>query len=154
MFDSKVKDLLNEDVKYIVVIKDIYSWLISIQSWAKKCQWDTVKDEIVNDIFIDDYISFYNKWLQFKRESDNIIFIRYGDLLRDNVGPTLSIFLQKEYILRKLQSKVPQSTKFTKIEYYLNKEYMKKYTESDLKQIESKLKGSSVSTFLNLMTRK
>ena len=43
--------------KYIVIYKDIFSWLPSISVWAKNCKWE--KSDKMD--FIEDYLNFIDK---------------------------------------------------------------------------------------------
>lgn len=68
---------INESLDAILVLsKDPYSWLLSYQKWAKKCNWPQQPYH-----YIDEYVMFYDKWNRFRKEDDRIHLIRYHDLL-------------------------------------------------------------------------
>jgi hypothetical protein len=137
---DKLLDNNENSNKYIVIYKDIFSWLPSISEWAKKCNW---KNSDKMD-FIDDYLNFIDKWNTIKNE--RVLLISYNEYLdlvvntNNNVIKKLEDFLEikneKELVI---PTKVPQSKEFTvnKINYYKNKEYMDFYTENELKMIQS-----------------
>ena len=63
--------------KYIVIFKNIYSWLFSIESWAKQRKWK-VTDKME---YIDQHIKQLNKWNQIKNE--RVLLIFYEDFLKN-----------------------------------------------------------------------
>lgn len=121
--------------KYIVIFKDIFSWLPSISQWAKSCKWKS-NDKMD---FVEDYLNFIDKWEKIK--NDRVLFINYNEYLdlinntNDNIIKKIEYFLdtknEKELII---PNKVPQSKEFTidKMNYYNNKEYMNFYTENEI----------------------
>lgn len=125
--------------KYIIVYKNIFSWLLSIEKWAKNNKWITnSKME-----FIEDYLNFIKKWYSIK--NDRVIFIDYEDFLNisdDNnlLVNKLSVFFNKwpKKITRSF-NKVNCSKKFTtsKKEYYINNEYMNLYTKKEVDKIKN-----------------
>lgn len=121
--------------KYIVIFKDIFSWLPSISQWAKSCKWKS-NDKMD---FVEDYLNFIDKWKKIK--NDRVLFINYNEYLdlinntNDNIIKKIEYFLdtknEKELII---PNKVPQSKEFTidKMNYYKNKEYMNFYRENEI----------------------
>lgn len=62
---------LNHANRYIIVYKNIFSWLPSIEKWANKSKWKTnSKME-----FVEDYLNFIKKWYSIK--TDRVFFIEY-----------------------------------------------------------------------------
>lgn len=130
----------NQTNKYIIVYKNIFSWLPSIEKWAKRCKWKTnTKME-----FIEDYLHFIKKWYSIR--NDRVIFIDYEDFLNisenNSLINKLSLFLNKT-TLKIISSfdKVNQSEKFTnnKKEYYMNKEYINLYSKEELNIIKNNI---------------
>jgi len=62
--------------KIIVLEKDIYQWYDSIVNWAKKCNWNFIEKDFIEE-FVKDHFHFYSF---FKNEKD-IIYLKYEDLL-------------------------------------------------------------------------
>ena len=83
---------LNHTNRYIIVYKNIFSWLPSIEKWARGCKWKTnSKME-----FVEDYLNFIKKWCSIKNY--RVFFIKYEDFLNmsDSLVNKLSIFLNKK----------------------------------------------------------
>ena len=132
---------LNHTNRYIIVYKNIFSWLPSIEKWAKLCKWKTnSKME-----FVEDYLNFINKWHSIN--NDRIFFIKYEDFLNipddnNSLVKKLSVFLDKKQNINTYTfEKVNCSKKFTtcKKKYYINREYMKLYSEKELNKIKNNL---------------
>jgi len=128
---------------YLVISKDPYSWLLSYKSWAKKCNWPKVSHH-----YIDEYNLFYGKWLEFSRQSERVLFVRYIDLLK-NPDEELSRLESKMDLKKNLLSsimtsairKVAQSGSFSndRLNYYLNEEYLDEYSKEELDLLNSHL---------------
>ncbi|MDH3980930.1 MAG: hypothetical protein OEU91_10525 [Gammaproteobacteria bacterium] len=134
---------------YLVISKDPYSWLLSYNNWAKKCNWPDVSHH-----YIEEYNLFYGKWLEFSRQTEKIIFIRYVDLLQ-NANEELSR-LEAKIDLRKgifsqfrsnVIGKVSQTRKFSndRRSYYLSEKYLDRYNKGELQKINSLLDSRVVS---------
>lgn len=134
---DKLLENENNDNKYILIYKDIYSWLLSIENWAKKCKWITNKKEL----FIKDYLEYINKWNKIK--NNRVLTINYFDFLKyaenknSNFISNINSFLGNEINNSKIPDKVMCSNKFNKNrrDYYLKKEYLKLYSENEINQI-------------------
>ena len=146
--DNKLGDTRNSN-KYIVIYKDIYSWLPSIKKWALKCKW--AKKQTTD--FIDDYFEFIDKWNSLANE--RVLLINYDDYLNLTIGKENNDLINRVELFLKVTKKLPKlifpnevilSEKFSpkRLEYYTNKEYMKSYTEDEIKLIEERLKTRSV----------
>lgn len=130
---------LNQTNRYIIVYKNIFSWLPSIEKWAKECKWKT-NSKIE---FIEDYLNFINKWNSIK--NDRVFFIKYEDFLNisDNnrsLVNKLSVFLNKKPIkIIYSFNKVNCSKEFTlnRKKYYINHEYMNLYTKEEIDKIKN-----------------
>jgi len=126
--------------RYIVVYKNIFSWLPSIEKWAKKCKWKTnSKME-----FVEDYLNFIQKWYSIKNE--RVFFINHEDYLNLSVDNSpvdkLAIFLGKNPKKIKYSfDKVNHSEKFTasRKKYYINHEYMNLFSEEEVDKIKQNL---------------
>ena len=132
---------LNHTNRYIIVYKNIFSWLPSIEKWAKRCKWKTnSKME-----FVEDYLNFIKKWCSIK--NDRVFFIKYEDYLNmsyvnNSLVNKLSVFLnkkQKNFIYS--FEEVNCSDKFTisQKKYYINHEYMSLYSKEELEKIKNNL---------------
>ena len=123
--------------RYIIVYKNIFSWLPSIEKWAKNCKWETnSKMEFVND-----YLNFMKKWYSIR--NNRVIFIKYEDFLtisneNNALRNKLSVFFNHNLTsIEPPSNKVRWSDKFTNVQksYYLNHEYMSLYSKEDLDKI-------------------
>ena len=110
---------------YIILSKDPYSWLVSYEKWARKCNWPEVRHH-----YLLEYNLFYGKWLEFAGQTDKIIFVRYVDLLKELSNELIRIEALSGikrlpfFIFRKQKiSKVPLSSEFTEARrnYYIKK---------------------------------
>lgn len=134
---------------YIVVSKDPYSWLLSYDNWAKKCNWPAVSHH-----YILEYNLFYGKWLEFSQQSDKIIFIRYFDLLQDT-DEVLNCLASKVGLKKRVLSpfmsstisQVPKSTRFSnaRLNFYLKEKYLKSYNKHELQEVNYLLDPTVVS---------
>ena len=130
---------LNQTNKYIIVYKNIFSWLPSIEKWAKGCKWKTnSKME-----FVEDYLNFIKKWYSLR--NDRVFFIKYEDFLNisddnNSLVNKLSVFLNKKP-KKNIYSfdKVNCSKQFTtsRKRYYINHEYMSLYPKEELDKIKN-----------------
>tara|TARA_Y100000816_G_scaffold79655_1_gene54396 strand:+ start:2884 stop:3525 length:642 start_codon:yes stop_codon:yes gene_type:complete len=140
---NKLDYLLGDETnsnKYIIVYKDIFEWLPSINEWANKCNWVT-KEKMD---FVNDYKEYMKKWEQIKNE--RVLFISYTEYLNliVNNDNKLSKKIEEFLNCKKNDSfifskKVGCSDVFTikKIDYYINKRYMDLYTNEEIKLINA-----------------
>jgi hypothetical protein len=136
---------------YLIISKDPYSWYLSYRSWADECNWPNVTHH-----YIEEYNQFYKTFMEFSSQSDKFLFVRYIDLIEDT-GAVLDALENRMELKRKLLSrlklkksgKVSQSNAFSesKRTYYLNQEYLKKYSAEDLR-IVNELLDPEVISFL------
>lgn len=139
-FESHVRRLTGkDDLRYVVIMKEPYSWYISYCGEARKSRWPTLVRKGISQHYMIEYTLFYKKWLEFHKESpEKIMLIRYEDLLKDFTG-TLDR-LRDQFGLEKINqeyqniSKVNKSKAFSlkRLDYYLNKQYYDLFTEEDL----------------------
>lgn len=153
-FEKQLKDIPDY---CIVISKDPYSWLLSYEKWALICNWGKV-----NHHYIEEYNLFYGKWLELSSQTDKIVFVRYIDLLRDlrnelrrlkkMMGLRMKIsglFATSRYNL------VPVSEAFTQehFNYYLKEQYLSKYSQERLNEVNSHL-DHNVMTGLGYVVRR
>lgn len=127
----------------VVISKDPYSWLLSYEKWAQRCNWAPVCHH-----YIEEYNLFYAKWLEFAKQTDKIVFIRYIDLLYD-IKQELKRLEKLMRLKRKLSAffaeprykLVPQSEEFTQdcLDYYLEQQYFAKYSKERLEEVNGHL---------------
>lgn len=124
---------------YLVISKDPYSWLLSYNNWAEKCNWPDVPHN-----YIIEYNLFYSKWLEFSQQTERIIFCRYIDLLKDadeELNRLQSkMDLREKFLYSLIKSplnEVAQSNRFSsdRRKYYLSEKYLEDYNKSDLHEI-------------------
>lgn len=124
---------------YLIISKDPYSWFLSYTEWARKCDWPTVSFH-----YILEYNLFYGKWLEFSRQTERILFVKYIDLLRDPDQELkrleLKMHLKKKFFSLLRSStvfKVPQSKEFSidRRSYYVSKQYLHNYTREGLQEL-------------------
>jgi hypothetical protein len=132
----------NHTNKYIIVYKDIFSWLPSICKWARSNKWVyTEKKDFIND-----YLYFLKKW--YKIRNNRVLFISYEEYLNFYLNKNQSFVtklnkffkVHKDHNdIQKFYDKVTCSPSFdkTKLLYYIDKEYMKKYTEHEIHKIKN-----------------
>lgn len=125
----------------IIVSKDPYSWFLSYNKWAKKCNWPPHSYN-----YIEEYNEFYGKWLDFRSQDPRILFVKYLDILI-NTQDILKL-LESKYNLelrfaRRLLGrkftlqKVSQSKQFSaqRMFYYQKKRYLRDLNPKDLDSI-------------------
>ncbi len=141
---------------YLILSKDPYSWYLSYQSWAENCNWPNVTHH-----YIEEYNLFYKTFIDFSSQSEKFLFIRYVDLLKDTDAVLNAIEnklgLKKKLISRfriRIPEEVPMSGEFlkSKRDYYLNAEYLRKYSSEDI-QILNELLDPQVMSFLGYELR-
>ena len=153
--DFKKSWELNTEINGVIVIsKDPYSWLLSYEKWAKKCNWPTPSYQ-----YIEEYNLFLDKWRVFAQQSNEILFIRYIDLL---VQPEIELTkIEDKFSLKKrwktrrnglktALDKVKVSEKFSKEkkEFYTKKKYLNNYNKTKLENTNYFL-DENLMSFLN-----
>jgi hypothetical protein len=131
--EKAVEDV--QDVAYVIISKDPYSWHLSYTRWGIKNNWSPSPHP-----YILEYNAFYRKWLEFAAESDRITFVKYIDLLK---SPEQVLGqLQRQFGFaptRKMEAsvrikKVPMSRRFSKkrLEYYTREKYLEEFSGPEL----------------------
>lgn len=128
---------------YVIISKDPYSWYLSYLNWAKKFNWPDVSHN-----YIEEYNLFYGKFIEFSKQSDKFVFVKYIDLVKD-ANAVLNQLEEKMNLKRNFISRffrrqpkhVAQSSRFTeeRRSYYLDEKYLKEYSEEDLQLLNSLL---------------
>lgn len=130
----------NHKYKYIIVYKNIFSWLPSIFKWGKKCKW--MKKNKMN--YLDDYLEFFNKWNEIK--NNRVLFINYDEYLdlKTKKNKILQYKIESFFNLKTKKNLIfPQKVNCSKIFlknkelYYINKEYMKLYSNNEILLIKN-----------------
>jgi hypothetical protein len=127
--------------KYVIIYKDIFTWLPSIEQWSKKCKW---KSSYKMD-FVDDYLNFIKKWYSIK--TNRVIFISYEKylniknekLLLNKLSSFFNINDDDNTDIQYYFDKVDHSSLFCldRLNYYVNKEYMFLYTNEEIEKIKN-----------------
>lgn len=137
--DNLLGDNKNTNI-YIVIYKDIFSWLPSISKWAKNCNWE--KNDKMD--FVEDYLNYMDKWNKIKNE--RVLLINYNEYLELIINKNNAIIRKLEEFLHVknekeiiIPTKVAQSEEFTniKIDYYKNKKYMNIFSEKEILLIKN-----------------
>ena len=142
--NNKKNIIVNDyKTKYIVVYKDIFSWLPSICRWSRACKWKK-KNKLY---FVDDYFNYMYKWYLLQNDNiDKILFInyeeffKYGEDINSEFVKKIERFtnfkIEKPLVVR---NKVECSGKFDnkKINYYKKQLYMKEYNNEEIKIIKN-----------------
>lgn len=137
---------LCKPAKYCIVLsKDPYSWYKSYKRWGKKCSWHRWAMDRKHH-FIEEWNKYHEKWLQFSEETDQIVFVRYIDLLQDpikeieRVGEYIGAERKENKFDGRLKS-VPYSETFDKkrLAYYLEEKYMNEFSQDELEDLNDKL---------------
>jgi len=141
----RVKKLFGHEVDCIIISKNIYSWLTSLERRYKA--WNFYKIEEMSD-FIQMYNLAYGDWLNIPKrlETKKCFFVKYEDLIENS-------FLICERMSKELSFK-RKTKEFINIEkvvkpreilglknfnkdYYINHKYMTKYNQ-DIKNLIKK----------------
>ena len=151
-FDAHVKRLTGkEELFYVVVVKEPYSWYISYCKLARKNRWPSYMPKWANQHYMVDYSLFCKKWLDFRRQApEKVVILRYEDILKDMSGKLEDIRtrfgLEKVHEEYQNFSKVNMSKKFTSTRrnYYLNKEFLDLFSDEELFVITENLEAGVV----------
>jgi len=133
----RVKETWGREIDCIVISKNIYSWMSSLQK--RYNEWNFYKIVESAD-FIQMYSFAYGDWLNIpeKLEVKKCLFVKYEDLI---INP--SLICEKISKQFKLRNKTKNFINIQKVvkpreilgvknfnkSYYINREYMKKYNE-------------------------
>lgn len=141
---KKLEDLDNyigergHNCRYVVILKDIYSWLLSIERWANKKRWEK-RDKMD---FVKDYLEYIKRWNEIKTE--RVLIVNYIDFLR-NYKDRETLFIRKmEDFLGKRCNENPIKRDSVKCsgrwgrneQYYLKRRFMDRYSQNERILIE------------------
>lgn len=128
----------------LVLSKDPYSWYRSYRRWAWKNRWRKSPHHPIRE-----YVAFYQRWLNFARESEQVVLLRYIDLL--NKPEAVLENLERDLGLERrtqqeaaLPEKVAMSRRFDpkKRLYYQEERYLQQYTSRQLRKLNAALPQS------------
>lgn len=84
--DLNLKSYNKKDIKNILIIKDPVNWILSINRWAKKCNWIPINNDLRNDFelmtkYLKEWDYFHLKWLELSKDKELILILQWEDLL-------------------------------------------------------------------------
>lgn len=84
--DLNLKSYNKKNIKNILIIKDPVNWVISINRWAKKCNWiskdkDLTDDDYLMSKYLFEWDSFHLKWLQFSKDKELLLILQWENLI-------------------------------------------------------------------------
>lgn len=139
-FDRHCQELTGaQDLGYITIVKEPYSWYISYCKLARKNRWPSYMHKWTNQHYMIEYSLFCKKWIDFRDQApDKVALIRYEDVLKDLPGTLDS--LREKFGLEKKQadyqnfSKVNMSRTFSvrRRNYYMKKQFMEQFSQEEL----------------------
>lgn len=135
-FDEHLQHLTGVPVPemgYIVIVKDPFSWYLSVRKEAKKMKWPGYVPSGWNTNLMIDYNLFHKKWLAFQEEApERVLILNYEQFLlafEDTMDRFAGHFqLDKKGSYQDV-SKVFKSKKFTEKRkaYYRERRYMEEF---------------------------
>ncbi|MEM7367495.1 MAG: sulfotransferase domain-containing protein [Bacteroidota bacterium] len=140
-FDAHCQRLTHiEDLKYIVVAKEPYSWYLSFYRFAnRESIFYRMKKKYIHHMYVLDYSQYFKKWLEFRDACpEKVMIVNYESFLEDFEGAMDE--MKDKLGLTKTQdtyqnfSKVGMSKKFTKEkkDMYLKGESYKTFRDEEL----------------------
>ena len=84
--DLNLKSYNKKDIKNILIIKDPVNWILSINRWAKKCNWIPINNDLRNDFelmtkYLKEWDYFHLKWFELSKDKELILILQWEDLL-------------------------------------------------------------------------
>ncbi len=84
--DLNLKSYNKKDIKNILIIKDPVNWVLSINRWAKKCNWIPINNDLRNDFelmtkYLKEWDYFHLKWLELSKDKELILILQWEDFL-------------------------------------------------------------------------
>lgn len=137
-FKDHVEELGGQAVdKFLVTIKNPYSWYLSYDRFARKNNFLHSRKDI-NSHFIFDYRYYYEKWLAFSKEApETVKLFRYEDMIRDlnRTMTRVSDFTGLQAVVDEYENvkKVSMSRRFntSRLSYYQNETYKELISQKD-----------------------
>ena len=141
-FHEHVKELSGREAnKYLVTVKNPYSWYLSYDRFARKNDFYRSRKDL-NSHFVFDYLHYYEKWADFSQEApDKVKIIRYEDLIHDLSSAMNEVAeftgLPPVFPAYENVEKVSMSRRFnaSRLKYYKNQTYRELLPERDKKVI-------------------
>ncbi len=143
-------DIQKEISGILIISKDPYSWYLSYQKWAEKCNWPQPQHH-----YVEEYVQFYGKWNQFKKQDGRIHFLRYRDLITQPKNEfdklekkfglqlnTLAKLFGKKFALKRVSKSKRMSQ--DQMRDYIHKQYLKKLDKQEVLEINSILDYSLI----------
>tara|TARA_B100000029_G_scaffold397956_1_gene396352 strand:- start:85 stop:828 length:744 start_codon:yes stop_codon:yes gene_type:complete len=157
-------------MKYVICLKDPYSWLISYSKYEAReslISRSILSFKGINRKKLVEYISLWNdrhrNWSELLKDNPNATMIRYEDILNDadSALNTIAIFFDLDKIDKVIMpefnlsrnpeavGKLPkqEDKSFNKTDYYLNKKYLEYFNNNDLKIIRDNIDHNLISYF-------
>lgn len=84
--DLNLKSYNKKDIKNILIIKDPVNWVLSINRWAKKCNWIPINNDLRNDFelmtkYLKEWDYFHLKWFELSKDKELILILQWEDFL-------------------------------------------------------------------------
>lgn len=84
--DLNLKSCNKKDIKNILIIKDPVNWILSINRWAKKCNWIAKDKNLTDDYdlmlkYLFEWDCFHLKWLQFSKDKEYLLILQWENLI-------------------------------------------------------------------------
>ena len=75
-----------KNIKNILIIKDPVNWILSINRWAKKCNWISKDKNLTDDYdlmskYLFEWDCFHLKWLQFSKDKEYLLILQWENLI-------------------------------------------------------------------------
>ena len=84
--DLNFKSYKKKNIKNILILKDPVNWILSINRWAKKCNWIPINNDLRNDFelmtkYLKEWDYFHLKWFELSKDKELILILQWEDLL-------------------------------------------------------------------------
>ena len=84
--DLNLKSYNKKNIKNILIIKDPVNWVLSINRWAKKCNWISKNKNLTDDYdlmskYLFEWDCFHLKWLQFSKDKEYLLILQWENLI-------------------------------------------------------------------------
>ncbi len=144
---NQLKRVLDSEIKTIVIIKPLFSWLSSYLKYSIVNQNNQTEPQVkLLDLKDRKTLTYLvKKWINYNLISQDYCVVVYDNLIKDpiqeikRISKELGIGMKKDFKDEKnilMAGYHVSDTKFDK-EYYLNKKYMDLFDKSDIKFINS-----------------
>lgn len=84
--DLNIRSFGNKNLKNILIYKDPVNWILSINRWAKKCNWipqnkDLIYDKRLLKEYLFEWDNFHLTWFKMLKSTDKILPLQWENLL-------------------------------------------------------------------------